>query len=242
MPFFLESVGRSADVVSEALRIRALDSLSARDSAGLGLNLWRAGRYDEGVAGMEELLERWPDTNEVAGMLIIAHAVTGTWAEVDRLSDPRRLAQYPLRGNRGAIVIADTIRNPTVEKRSRVLKSLTDLVDRTGHLEAGFGLVFAGAFGFVDEAYALLDRAKLGPSGASSDARGFIAYSPAPLFMTAFPELRADPRFVKLCARLGLVEYWLEALEWPDCATVVPYDFKAECEKYRDYPKDVFFA
>jgi hypothetical protein len=34
---------------------------------------------------------------------------------------------------------------------------------------------------------------------------------------------------VKLCARLGLVEYWLETLKWPDCAEVVPYDFKKEC-------------
>jgi hypothetical protein len=48
-------------------------------------------------------------------------------------------------------------------------------------------------------------------------------------------------RFVKLCARLGLVEYWLATQLWPDCAEIVHYDFRAECEKYRDYPKDEFF-
>jgi hypothetical protein len=32
------------------------------------------------------------------------------------------------------------------------------------------------------------------------------------------PELRNDPRFVRLCARLGLVEFWLAGDRWPDCA------------------------
>jgi hypothetical protein len=45
------------------------------------------------------------------------------------------------------------------------------------------------------------------------------------------PELRNDPRFVPLCARLGLVEFWLATGKWPDCVDDVPYDFKAECEK-----------
>ena len=40
-----------------------------------------------------------------------------------------------------------------------------------------------------------------------------------------------DPRFARLCARLGLVEFWMKTGLWPDCATEVPYDFKAECEK-----------
>jgi hypothetical protein len=43
--------------------------------------------------------------------------------------------------------------------------------------------------------------------------------------------LRRDPRFTKLCARLGLVDYWRTSGHWPDCVEEVPYDFKAECEK-----------
>jgi hypothetical protein len=71
---------------------------------------------------------------------------------------------------------------------------------------------------------------------------GESAYRTHLLFPAACTKLRADPRFVKLSARLGLVEYWLETQSWPDCAKVAPYDFRAECEKYRDFPKDVFFA
>jgi hypothetical protein len=50
------------------------------------------------------------------------------------------------------------------------------------------------------------------------------------------PELRNDPRFVRLCARLGLVEFWLATGKWPDCVDDVPYAFKAECEKVRVVP------
>jgi hypothetical protein len=40
-----------------------------------------------------------------------------------------------------------------------------------------------------------------------------------------------DPRFLQLCAKLGLVRYWLESGSWPDCADVVPYDFRAEARR-----------
>ena len=54
------------------------------------------------------------------------------------------------------------------------------------------------------------------------------------------PELRNDPRFAGLCARLGLVEFWLTTDKWPDCASEVPYDFKRACAAVRDLPKDAF--
>jgi hypothetical protein len=52
--------------------------------------------------------------------------------------------------------------------------------------------------------------------------------------------LRADKRFAQFCARIGLVDYWTTSGHWPDCAEEVPYDFKAECEKARDIPKQEF--
>jgi len=42
-----------------------------------------------------------------------------------------------------------------------------------------------------------------------------------------------DPRFPRLCARLGLCDYWVSSERWPDCADegVLPYDFKAEAHR-----------
>jgi hypothetical protein len=54
------------------------------------------------------------------------------------------------------------------------------------------------------------------------------------------PEIRNDARFVRLCARLGLVQFWLATSKWPDCVDQVPYDFKVECEKVRDVPIQEF--
>ena len=45
---------------------------------------------------------------------------------------------------------------------------------------------------------------------------------------------------MRLCARLGLVEFWTTTGKWPDCADEVPYDFKAECAKARHIPKQEF--
>jgi len=238
---FYESVGQTRDAIKAALALRELDKQNDRDTLAVGLPLWRAGRYAEGIAAMEEALERWPDTYDIAASLIIAYAVAGNWAAVDRMVEPQRLAKYSLRELIGVVNLARTMRDPTPESRLRWLDSLRRIVDETGHIEAGFAMVFAARFGFVDEIYALLERSKLGPTGGPRDQLGYLAYTTTPLFMTAFPELRTDPRFVKLCARLGLVEYWLQTQNWPDCAEVVPYDFRAECEKHRDFPKDKFF-
>ena len=46
-------------------------------------------------------------------------------------------------------------------------------------------------------------------------------------------ELMRDVRFIGLCAKLGLVDYWVKTDHWPDCAEVVAphYDFTAEARR-----------
>ena len=42
-----------------------------------------------------------------------------------------------------------------------------------------------------------------------------------------------DPRFLRLCAKLGLVDYWVGQERWPDCAEGTPYDFRAEARRLK---------
>jgi len=84
------------------------------------------------------------------------------------------------------------------------------------------------------------DKLGLGPVGASTDIMGPDGYRTALLFQVGMPELRNDPRFVRLCRRLGLVEFWLASGHWPDCADEVPYDFRRACEQVRGLQKDDF--
>jgi hypothetical protein len=165
----------------------------------------------------------------------------GDWDGVDRLIDPERLAIYPLREHRGVVLWVQAIRDPTPASRQVVLDAITRGIDKSSHTDVRPFTTLA-ELDFVDEAFALLERATLGPSGGPMDVMGANAYRTHLLFPAAYTKFRAEPRFVKLCARLGLVEYWLATGNWPDCAATVPYAFEAECEKYRDYPKDVFFV
>jgi len=55
------------------------------------------------------------------------------------------------------------------------------------------------------------------------------------LFRPDFAGVRADPRFMQITARLGLVRYWRETGYWPDFCTSerLRYDCKTEAVKYR---------
>jgi hypothetical protein len=100
--------------------------------------------------------------------------------------------------------------------------------------------VYAAHLGLVDDVYRIAESAHLGPRGSADDVIGPDAYRTGMLFWKGMPEFRNDPRFVRLCARLGLVEFWLATQKWPDCVDEVPYDFKAACKKARRIPKETF--
>lgn len=91
-----------------------------------------------------------------------------------------------------------------------------------------------------DDAYRVAESARLGPMGTRDDVMGPDGYRTSLLFQAGMPELRSDPRFPRLCARLGLVEFWLATRKWPDCADGLPYDFRVECEKVRGVPVESF--
>ena len=53
------------------------------------------------------------------------------------------------------------------------------------------------------------------------------------LFAPSAAAMRRDPRFVGLCAKLGLVDHWRSTGEWPDFAREVAgvYDLRAEAAR-----------
>jgi hypothetical protein len=84
-------------------------------------------------------------------------------------------------------------------------------------------LLALGNFGRVDQAYQLLQDSKFQPL-INTDA----------LFRPDFAAIRADPRFMQVAARIGLVRYWRESGYWPDFCTSeqLKYDCKTEAAKY----------
>ena len=204
-----------------------------------GRMLFEAGRDEEARVSYEQELAQIPDNHMSTGFLLLLYARAANWEGVDRLTEPTRLARYPLRESALWLPIIACLRMPDAATRAAAFDTEVARARSSGHVDPAF-VKRAAMIGFVNQAYELLDTVKLGPSGSPDDTIGNYAYSPALLFNAHDYNFRADPRFVKLCARLGLVEYWLTTQHWPDCADEVPYDFRAECEKYRDYPQDSF--
>jgi hypothetical protein len=90
------------------------------------------------------------------------------------------------------------------------------------------------------KAYQAAETARSVPAGTSDDIMGPDRYRTHLLFQVGMPELRNDRRFPQLCARLGLVEFWMATGKWPDCVDEVPYDFEAGCAKVQHVSKDDF--
>jgi TolB-like protein/tetratricopeptide (TPR) repeat protein len=93
----------------------------------------------------------------------------------------------------------------------------------------------AAEVGHADAAFRAFDAAfKSGQPIAAYTSRNMgipRAIQSIGLFYHDGEALRRDPRFARVCAKLGLVDCWTTSGHWPDCADEVPYDFRAECAK-----------
>jgi TolB-like protein len=230
----LRTLGRVRESVAESERAYRLDALDPMCANLLALAYMAAGRIAQAVPIYEELVERVPEMSFPISSLLRAHALRGDWAAVDRvlaLAQRRSLREF-----QDTLPFVRAKRDPTAENLGDWRAALDAHVTKTGGVDIG-RLVYSAHLGLVDEAHRIAERARLGPAGASDDVMGPDGYRTSLLFQAGMPELRNDPRFVRLCARLGLVEYWLETGKWPDCADEVPYDFRAECERARHVAK-----
>jgi hypothetical protein len=183
------------------------------------------------------MMARSPDMHFATANLMRAQAFLGNWDAVDRILDPA--SNRPLRELQDGVLFINTKRNPSPENLGQMRDRIVSRYEKTGGVEIS-QLVYAAHVGLTDEVFRIAGTAHLGPQGDSNDVLGFDAYRTGLLFWKGMPEIRNDPRFVPLCARLGLVEYWHTSGKWPDCVDEVPYDFRAACENARNIPKESF--
>ena len=231
--WYLRNIGRVQDSLEETERAYRLDALNPMSANLVGLARMAAGRVADAVPVFEQLMARVPGMSFAVANLLRAKALLGDWEAVDRLLAPS--ANAPLREFQDGVAFIQAKRHPTPENVGGIRSALEAQFEKTGSVDVS-RLVYAAHLGLVDDAYRTAETARLGPLGTADDIMGPDGYRTALLFHAGMPELRNDPRFVPLCARLGLVEFWLATGTWPDCVDDVPYDFKAECEKARDIP------
>ena len=235
--WFLRLTGRLREALEETERIYRLDALDPMSANLVALARMAAGRVAQAVPVYEDLVARIPEMSFPISSLLRAHAFLQDWAAVDRLL--ALAAKRPLREFQDTIPFVRAKRDPTPEHIGAWRDAFESHVAKTGGVDVA-RLVYAAHLGLVDDAYRAADSARLGPAGTSDDIMGPDGYRTALLFQASMPELRNDLRFPRLCARLGLVEFWMATGKWPDCAAEVPYDFKSECAKVKDVPKEDF--
>ena len=231
--WYLRTMGWIREALEEDERAYRLDALHPMSANLVALGRMAAGRVAEAVPVYEGLVERLPDMSFPVSSLLRCYAFQQDWAAVDRLLDLAEKRQ--LREFQGGLPFIRTKRDPSPENIAAWRSALEAQVVKTGHVDVS-RLVYSAHLGLVDEAYRAAETARLGPAGSSDDIMGPDGYRTSLLFQASMPELRNDPRFARLCARLGLVAFWLATDTWPDCVDDVPYDFKAECEKARHIP------
>jgi tetratricopeptide (TPR) repeat protein len=216
----LMSVGRMSDSVQAAQRAIELEPDSPFARSQYITSLTHAGEFSKAKAEIADARKKWPTDHTV------------DFAEFGfqyRYGDPKvALVLLPRIGDFSEAELApirkvlDARMDPTPTKIDDAIAALSALWPNEPQ-SRNLILLTLGNFGRVNQAYQLMEDPKFQP---------FIATEG--LFRPDFASVRADPRFMRIAARLGLVRYWRQSGYWPDfCAKEkLPYDCKAEAANY----------
>jgi len=229
----LTYVGRSQAALAEGRRAAALDPLLPFGKVALVSPLAQLGRYGESL----ELWDRWVGeaipTITFSAPLVHA-AIAGDWERFDRydvLLPPGQPLFPQADGDRQVRRFFSILRSNDREAMLRSLARARALVRETGTLPLN-ALDQLEIFGLRDEAFELAEVASFDHMSRPDGPLPMTAFGPNVIFEHLRDGgLPADPRFLRLCAKLGLVSYWLDTGNWPDCADTVAYDFRAEARR-----------
>jgi tetratricopeptide (TPR) repeat protein len=217
----LIAVGRMSDSVEAAQRGVELDPGTPYTRSQYILALVYSGKFSKAKAEIADAHKKWPSDPAIDNAEFSYQFRYGdpraAMALLPEIADSSDADMAPVR-----TLIAARM-DPT---RAKVDDAIAALNARFGSNPHTRGNVFRalGGFGRVDEAYQLLEDPKFQPF-VETDV----------LFRPDFAGVRADPRFMRVAAQLGLVRYWRQSGYWPDfCSSErLPYDCKAEAAKYK---------
>lgn len=235
----LISVGRVREGYLSQARAYELDPLDPMFAAFHGHNVWATTSKDEGRKILDESAARAPDNIFLWYMRINTSALDGDFARVDAL---RAEGERILPGIQDSPVIKagrmmqDVLRDPSPEAFVRLGEDYMAMAEEEPSAALDLAVAMS-AFGLVKPAFAIFEEALENTAAwrNGDDAlRPHVGYETALLFIQATIMLRMDHTFVRLCSRLGLVRYWRETGNWPDCVDEVSgaYDFRKEAAKY----------
>ena len=213
-------VGRMSDSVQAGERGIELEPGSPYSSAQYILALVYSGKFSKAQAAIVEARKKWPSDQNIDladfSFQFRYGDARAALTLLPRIGDFSDAEMVPTRK-----VIAARL-DPVPAKIDEAIAALESQSsnDPTGRNRV---LIALANFGRVSQAYQLLEDPLFRPFIVTDE-----------LFRPEFAPVRADPRFMQVAARLGLVRYWRQSGYWPDfCSTEhLKYDCKAEASKY----------
>ena len=227
----LRVVGRTREALYIFERASELDPLYWPAAGSRADALHDVGRRAEALQAEDDCLARWPDVPGILNDAIVHTAEGSDWHRFETLV--ARAGERGLDSPRLRVLIEyyEHLRRPDPAYVANRLHAARQELARTGTAQLHQFLALH-SLGAEDETFELVDQASFAnmfdPNGPPP-AGG----SPAIIWLPLYEPMRRDPRFVALCAKLGLCDYWVKSAQWPDCAVtgVLPYDFQAECRQ-----------
>jgi TolB-like protein/Flp pilus assembly protein TadD len=228
MAHFCLDVGRQRDAEEFARRAAELDPGFMIAGNAQALVVLGQGRYAEARSLAERNLARWPQSNVIKINATRVAALIGDWDWFDRvagsLDDVTEAARDQLASDRN-------LRTPDPGfARSKLDAARRELAAR-GSVAPG-QIAALHRLGLVEEAFELADQSSydylFDPDPDFQPPRAPAQTNLPLVFSATNSAMIGDPRFIRFCAKLGLVDYWTAADSWPDCADDAPYDFRAD--------------
>lgn len=225
LDFMLFGVGRCREASIDRIAMAARDPLHANYQFKLVYSHWLLGDIGAADRAAERALQLWPKHPGVWFARLYTLAFTGR--------GPRALAQVEDEAARPDLppFMVETLRlamtalvSGRPADRTRAAEAALAEVARGPSLSIN-GLVLLTGLGEIDRAFELANAYLLeqGPLMASVRwRRGQVSINDARrrkthmLFVPSAAGMRADPRFMPLMERVGLVDYWRQARVLPD--------------------------
>lgn len=236
----LDQVGRFRDAMAIAKRSKLLDPLNPGTLHSCASQSLRLGSYGECLALCDQGLAKWPQYQNFYLTAAYAALLAVDWPKLAEVlgrvrADPFGAAINDLdkRSNEGIFGFFEALRDADEAFADQAVAGAQTNLQRSGRASLA-ALYMISSFGRLDEAFAIADRASFAHLFEPGDFHP--AGGPNVGFLFSIHNNRAmmqDPRFMRLCAKLGLCDYWVKSDRWPDCADggVLPYDFRAACRR-----------
>ena len=216
----LAHFGRLQEALDSAKSATILDPLSASFLRDYVMLLAYAGQNAVARQALDRASAAWPQSK----------AVTDVRFEYDlRSGDPGEALSLIRNGQvdspgPGVELFLQARQQPTPENIRKVLGFYRALLAKDPSNLFGYLLAF-GTFGSVDETYRML---------IAPDIVDRLFHNGEALFRPNMKRMRADPRFMDVANRAGLLPFWRKTNIWPDFCSdpQLPYDCRKEAQKY----------